>query len=303
MHLIKGFFFSCCFWLFFFSTFGISSAEREQKKSAHQLNLTSGQVVVVAEGQGEPRSIGSYAIRLYAGRNEEFSLDDFLGGLVRFRSGTVEEVRQVDLDDDGHQEIIVIVRSVGSGSYLSVDAFKVSRRTISLFETRADLPTGADPVEQLRKRMERDSASGNRHPKPSCGRVADRHHARLPARNEKADLAQIREICQEYGLEKLWHKIESDPPGMPFASDGCSLWFDEHKGVSLYPACFLHDLKYWAGYPDEDVERLVADAQLMIDVACLLNGTTMAESMFYGTRVGGHEMYDQSFSWGFGRVR
>ena len=84
-------------------------------------------------------------------------------------------------------------------------------------------------------------------------------------------------------------------------SDGCTGWFDEWKGVSLYPAGFLHDLKYWAGYPGEDVERLVADAELMIDVARLLNSTAMAETMFHGVRAGGSEKLHAAFSWGFGR--
>jgi len=136
----------------------------------------------------------------------------------------------------------------------------------------------------------------------SCRRMNGKDHAQLPAKNAQVDLAQIRKICREYGLEELWQKIKADPPARPFASDGCSLWLDKYNGISLYPACFLHDLKYWAGYPDEDIARLQADAELMIDVACLLNSTTMAESMFYGTRVGGHEIYDQSFSWGFGRI-
>ncbi len=69
----------------------------------------------------------------------------------------------------------------------------------------------------------------------------------------------------------------------------------------LYPAGFLHDLKYWAGYPGEDVERLVADAELMIDVARLLGSTQMGETMFHGVRIGGTETLNASFSWGFGR--
>jgi hypothetical protein len=123
----------------------------------------------------------------------------------------------------------------------------------------------------------------------------------LPAMYEEVPLARIKEICAFYGLHDLWRKIERDPPPRPFKSDGCTGWFDEWKGVSLYPAGFLHDLKYWAGYPGEDVERLVADSELMIDVARLLNSTTMAETMFHGVRVGGHEKLNTSFSWGFGR--
>jgi len=126
---------------------------------------------------------------------------------------------------------------------------------------------------------------------------------KLPEKDEEVSLPQIREICKQYGLGELWKKIEQDPPPHPFSSDGCSLWLDTWQGVSLYPACFLHDLKYWAGYPGEDVERLIADAELMIDVARLLGSTHMAETMFHGVRVGGHEVFKRSFSWGFGRFQ
>lgn len=123
----------------------------------------------------------------------------------------------------------------------------------------------------------------------------------LPAAGEDVPLSRIKEICAFYGLNALWQKIERDPPPRSFRSDGCTGWVDEWKGVSLYSAGFLHDLKYWAGYPGEDVERLVADAELMIDVARLLRSTQMAETMFHGVRVGGTESLNASFSWGFGR--
>jgi hypothetical protein len=100
----------------------------------------------------------------------------------------------------------------------------------------------------------------------------------------------------------LWQKIEKDPPPEPFKSDGCSNWFDTWEGKSLYPACFLHDLKYWSGYPGEEVSRLIADAELMIDVARILNSTQMVETMFHGVRIGGHEIFKCSFSWGFRRI-
>lgn len=123
----------------------------------------------------------------------------------------------------------------------------------------------------------------------------------LPEMGEVVPLPRIKEICAHYGLHDLWKKIEADPPPRPFKSDGCTGWVNEWKGVSIYSAGFLHDLKYWAGYPDDDVGRLVADAELMIDVARLLKGTAMAETMFHGVRVGGHEHLKADFSWGFGR--
>lgn len=124
----------------------------------------------------------------------------------------------------------------------------------------------------------------------------------LPRKGEEVSLSKIKEICEFYGLHDLWKKIDKDPPDKPFKSDGCSMWFDSWNWISLYSACFLHDLKYWAGYPGEDVERLMADAELMIDVARLVGATEMAETMFYGVRVGENEIFKQSFSWGFGRI-
>ena len=125
----------------------------------------------------------------------------------------------------------------------------------------------------------------------------------LPARNVVVPLAQIKEVCACFGLEALWAKIAKDPPARPFKSDGCSLWFNKWQGYDLYPACFRHDLKYWAGYPGEEVERLVADSELMIEVARIMGSTAMAETMFTGVRLGGDTWTRASFAWGYGRVR
>ncbi|MEJ2587227.1 MAG: hypothetical protein P8165_06515 [Deltaproteobacteria bacterium] len=122
----------------------------------------------------------------------------------------------------------------------------------------------------------------------------------LPKKGREVPLLEIKKLCDAYGLHDLWGKIEADPPPKPFKSDGCSLWMDSWQGIDLYPACFFHDLKYWCGYPGEAAERLIADAELMIDVA-RAGAPKMAEIMFAGVRVGGHEALNRSFSWGFGR--
>jgi len=123
----------------------------------------------------------------------------------------------------------------------------------------------------------------------------------LPARGVIVPLEQIKEICLRFGLDALWEKIAKDPPEQPFKSDGCSLWFNKWQGYDLYPACFRHDLKYWAGYPGEEVERLVADSELMIEVARIMGSIEMAETMFTGVRVGGGAWTRASFAWGYGR--
>lgn len=130
--------------------------------------------------------------------------------------------------------------------------------------------------------------------------IEEKKRMKIPEKNQEVSLTEIREICMAFGYEELWAKIKADPPFRPFKSDGCSMWFDSWDGVDLYEACFFHDLKYWCGYPGEDAERLIADAELMIDIA-RAGAPRMAEVMFSGVRVGGHEGLQKSFSWGFGR--
>jgi hypothetical protein len=123
----------------------------------------------------------------------------------------------------------------------------------------------------------------------------------LPVAGQEVSLPEIKVICEQFGLDTLWLKIERDPPPRPFVSDGCTRWVDEINDVDIYPACFRHDLKYWAGYPGERVARLKADAEFMVEVAELLGDTPMAETMFAGVRLFGGDKLEATFSWGFGR--
>jgi hypothetical protein len=66
---------------------------------------------------------------------------------------------------------------------------------------------------------------------------------------------------------------------------------------------FFARLEILGRLPREKVERLAADAELMIDVARILESTAMAETMYAGVRVGGSEHLKAKFSWGFGRQR
>lgn len=116
-----------------------------------ELVLDDGRMVVVAEAEREPRSIGSYSIRLYAVGNPEFPYDDFVHGLVMARDGFVEKILLEDLDADGRKELVVLVRSAGTGGYLSAQSFKATRDQIHPFRAVADLPALADPLEQLRQ--------------------------------------------------------------------------------------------------------------------------------------------------------
>lgn len=130
----------------------------------------------------------------------------------------------------------------------------------------------------------------------------NRDNFQLPEVNSEVSLEKINEICKVYDLPDIWKKIEKDPPKKVFVSDGCTMWPDITNGKNIYEACFLHDLKYWCGYPGEDIARLQADAELMMDVARIRNSIKMAELMFHGVRRGGTEHFKLAFSWGFGRI-
>lgn len=110
-------------------------------------------IVVVAEGDFEPRSIGSYSLRAYAGTNPRFPYDIFIAGTVRPRDGTVEDARFSDVDRDGSPEIIVVMRSAGTGGHLSADAFQLHGTVLTLLEAVAGLAEDADPIRALEAKL------------------------------------------------------------------------------------------------------------------------------------------------------
>jgi hypothetical protein len=117
-----------------------------------KLSLPSGQTVVVSEGEFEARSIGSYSVRLYRSAAPENETTFFTSGLVSARDGVVEKVMLVDINGDELAEIIVVVRSVGTGSYLSAHAFSVDMgQRLILLASIEGLQSTADPVAALRE--------------------------------------------------------------------------------------------------------------------------------------------------------
>jgi hypothetical protein len=113
------------------------------------------EVIIVAEGDFEPRSIGSYSLRVYGDRSGKFPLGDFVIGLIRPRSGTIEAVAFDDVDGDNTPEIVVIMRSVGSGGYVSADAFRYKSGSLDFVTSVSDLDKGADPIKALRGKFKR----------------------------------------------------------------------------------------------------------------------------------------------------
>jgi len=119
---------------------------------AQKIRLSSELTAVVAEGDFEARSTGSFSVRLYSSRNALAGDDTtfFVAGSIRERGGFIERVELADVDADGQSEIIVIVRAAGSGSYLSAHAFTYGKQKLLLLASVADLAHDADPVLALK---------------------------------------------------------------------------------------------------------------------------------------------------------
>lgn len=123
-----------------------------QRVVKHGVLPHTGQAVVVAEGDLEPRSIGSYAVRLYAKNDPAYPYDRFVAGIVHTRNGVVDALRFEDIDGDNKPEIVVIVRYTGSGGFISADAFAPHGKTLRLVSSVAGLPADQDPILALKRK-------------------------------------------------------------------------------------------------------------------------------------------------------
>lgn len=113
--------------------------------------LPSGQTVVVAEGAFETRSIGSFSVRLYDAAPSEDATTFFSAGQIRARDGAIEKVVVTDVSGDKQPEVVVVVRSAGSGGYLSAHSFSIDKQTLKFCTEVNNLEAKADPVAALRK--------------------------------------------------------------------------------------------------------------------------------------------------------
>ena len=108
-------------------------------------------IVTATEGPGEPRSIGSYALRLYSPYEPELPFDNYVDGAVRPRDGGLADLVFGDLDGDAEVDIVVVVRSAGSGGYISADGFIVSGQRLTLAGHVGGLRPRSDPLGQLQQ--------------------------------------------------------------------------------------------------------------------------------------------------------
>jgi hypothetical protein len=122
--------------------------------------LPGNQTAIVAEGDFEARSVGSYTVRLYAPGAQADDTTIYESGVLLERNGTIEDVRLADIDADKRDEIIVIVRSAGTGGYLSAQALSFANGRIEARTKVSDLPADADPVAALDKTHHSDKLMG-----------------------------------------------------------------------------------------------------------------------------------------------
>ncbi len=127
-----------------------------ESRFVQKVTLPSGQTAVIAEGDCEARSLGSYSVRLYRDGDATF----YQAGVILEREGTIEAVRLADLDGDGRDDMVVVMRSVGSGGYVAAQAFSVANNRIEARSSVKDLPADADPVAALTKTTKSDKVKG-----------------------------------------------------------------------------------------------------------------------------------------------
>jgi hypothetical protein len=171
-------------------------------------------VAVVAEGDLEARSMGSYTVRAYfdaeAGPGNETTF--YAAGLVRPRDGTVRSVSTLALPGRPRPLLMVVMQSAGSGGYLSAEAFAVEPRAVRLLASVRDLAPAEDPAAHLRRRLG-DPASATRQfllayqPLASAGVPKP---AQLPALRPHLD-ATLRPLLEQVSTQQTASTCEGPP--------------------------------------------------------------------------------------------
>ncbi len=135
--------------------FAIPIHAETQDRFISKSTLPNGLTVVVAEGDYEARSIGSFSVRLYEAAADPDETTFFISGLIRARDGVVERVISTDINGDEQQEVVVVVRSVGTGNYQSVYAFAIASDEVTFCTAVEGLAPDIDIVAALRKTEKR----------------------------------------------------------------------------------------------------------------------------------------------------
>jgi hypothetical protein len=139
------------------------AAKTDPNRYLKKITLPFGRgIVVVSEGDFEPRSLGSYAVRWYSVANPEFPFDDFQAGCIRPRpNGGIEKLLLREIDGDGAKDVVVLIRSAGNAGLLSAEAFGFKARQVKVIVSVEDLEANADVARALRLKLLDSSKPGS----------------------------------------------------------------------------------------------------------------------------------------------
>ena len=133
----------------------LTSAAWASERFAQPVTLSKGLVAVVAEGDLEARSIGSYTVRAYfdpaASPGNETTF--FTAAAVRPRDGSIIAATRLEMAGRPRPLLMVTMQSAGSGGYLSAEAWAVEPRTVRMVASVSNLPPAEDPAAHLRQRL------------------------------------------------------------------------------------------------------------------------------------------------------
>lgn len=132
-----------------------AGAAQAAERFSQKVSIAPGLVAVVAEGDFEARSIGSYSVRVYfdPDARPENETTFYSAGLVRPRDGTVLSIAPLAVARHERPLLMVVVQSAGSGGYLSADAFAVQPRSVRLRASVSGLLPSDDPAARLRRKL------------------------------------------------------------------------------------------------------------------------------------------------------
>jgi hypothetical protein len=126
-----------------------------ENENLTHFTLRSNIVVVLSEGRLEPRSVGSYSLRVYEVLTPQFPYDNFITGVIESREGSVEALKGLDITGDGNCELVVITRSAGSGSYASAIAYQYDGSNLHTIASALNLNPDEDIIKSLRSNYDK----------------------------------------------------------------------------------------------------------------------------------------------------
>ncbi|MGY6120147.1 PliI family lysozyme inhibitor of I-type lysozyme (plasmid) [Paraburkholderia strydomiana] len=124
-------------------------------KFLKKVALPERQTAVIATGDLEACSLGSYSVRIYSSENVQPGDDTtfYRFGLLHERDGTVEDAFLANLGPSAPASLIVKIRSVGSGGHVSARAYVVSKNGIYAVAAIRDQRPQTDVVAALKKQL------------------------------------------------------------------------------------------------------------------------------------------------------